>query len=164
MDFQETNGIQTGSGIKLVIYGQEGVGKSSLAAQLPGAVFLDCEGSTSKMNVRRLPKPTSWEMLQQELQFVLESHVQRQYQTVVIDTFDWAERLAIAQLCSKHNVNCIEGFGYGKGWEYEAEEIGRFLDAPNGSFRQASMSLCSAMPSPEKPLCRKLMQSMTTGN
>ena len=49
MDFQETNGIQTGSGIKLVIYGQEGVGKSSLAAQLPGAVFLDCEGSTSKM-------------------------------------------------------------------------------------------------------------------
>ena len=61
MDFQETNGIQTGSGIKLVIYGQEGVGKSSLAAQLPGAVFLDCEGSTSKMNVRRLPKPTSWE-------------------------------------------------------------------------------------------------------
>ena len=129
MDFQETNGIQTGSGIKLVIYGQEGVGKSSLAAQLPGAVFLDCEGSTSKMNVRRLPKPTSWEMLQQELQFVLESHVQRQYQTVVIDTFDWAERLAIAQLCSKHNVNGIEGFGYGKGWEYEAEEIGRFLDS-----------------------------------
>ena len=129
MDFQETNGIQTGSGIKLVIYGQEGVGKTSLAAQLPGAVFIDCEGSTSKMDVRRLPKPTSWEMLQQELQFVLESHVQRQYQTVVIDTFDWAERLAIAQLCSKHNVNGIEGFGYGKGWEYEAEEIGRFLDS-----------------------------------
>ena len=97
MNFEETNGIQTGSGIKLVIYGQEGVGKSSLAAQLPGAVFLDCEGSTSKMNVRRLPKPTSWEMLQQELQFVLESHVQRQYQTVVIDTFDWAERLAIQE-------------------------------------------------------------------
>ena len=125
MDFQETNGIQTGSGIKLVIYGQEGVGKSSLAAQLPGAVFLDCEGSTSKMNVRRLPKPTSWEMLQQELQFVLESHVQRQYQTVVIDTFDWAERLAIAQLCSKHNVNGIEGFGYGKGWEYRSRRRNR---------------------------------------
>ena len=40
-----------------------------------------------------------------------------------------AERLAIAQLCSKHQVNGIEGFGYGKGWEYEAEEIGRFLDS-----------------------------------
>ena len=128
MEFQETNGIQAGAGIKLVIYGQEGVGKTSLAAQLPGAVFLDCEGSTSKMNVRRLPKPTSWEMLQQEVDFVLESHAQRQYQTVIIDTFDWAERLAIAELCSKHQVTGIEGFGYGKGWEYEAEEIGRFLD------------------------------------
>ncbi len=128
MNFEETNGIQTGAGIKLVIYGQEGVGKTSLAAQLPGAVFLDCEGSTSKMNVRRLPKPSSWEMLQQELDFVLESRAQRQYQTVIIDTFDWAERLAIAELCSKHQVTGIEGFGYGKGWEYEAEEIGRFLD------------------------------------
>ena len=128
MNFEETNGIQTGAGVKLVIYGQEGVGKTSLAAQLPGAVFLDCEGSTSKMNVRRLPKPTSWEMLQQEVDFVLESHAQRQYQTLCIDTFDWAERLAITQLCSKHQVNGIEGFDYGKGWEYEAEEIGRFLD------------------------------------
>ena len=39
MEFQETNGIQTGAGIKLVIYGQEGVGKTSLAAagsSLPG--------------------------------------------------------------------------------------------------------------------------------
>ena len=53
MNFEETNGIQTGVGVKLVIYGQEGVGKTSLAAQLPGAVFLDCEGSTSKMNVHR---------------------------------------------------------------------------------------------------------------
>ena len=77
MNFEETNGIQTGAGIKLVIYGQEGVGKTSLAAQLPGAVFLDCEGSTSKMNVRRLPKPSSWEMLQQELDFVLESQIGR---------------------------------------------------------------------------------------
>ena len=39
MNFEETNGIQTGAGVKLVIYGQEGVGKTSLAAQLPGAVF-----------------------------------------------------------------------------------------------------------------------------
>ena len=77
MDFQETNGIQHGAGIKTVIYGQEGVGKSSLAAQFPGAVFIDCEGSTSKMDVRRLPKPTSWEMLKQEMDFILQSHKER---------------------------------------------------------------------------------------
>lgn len=129
MVFEETNGIQHGAGIKTVIYGQEGVGKSSLAANFPGAVFIDCEGSTSKMDVRRLPRPTSWEMLKQEMDFILQSHAEKGYQTVNIDTFDWAERFAIQDLCSKHQVTGIEGFGYGKGWEYEAEAIGQFLDS-----------------------------------
>lgn len=128
MVFEETTGVQTGSGIKIVLYGQEGVGKTSLAAQFPSPVFIDCEGSTSKMNVRRLPKPTSWEMLRQELEYVLQVHTEKQYQTVIIDTFDWAERLALQAICTAHQVNGIEGIGYGKGWTFEAEEVGRFLD------------------------------------
>lgn len=128
MNFEETNGIQTGAGLKVVIYGQEGVGKSTLASQFPGAVFIDCEGSTSRMNVRRLPRPTSWNMLTQEMDYVLEAGNAKGYKTVIIDTFDWAERLALDELCSEHNVTGIEGMNYGKGWEYEKEKIGRFLD------------------------------------
>ena len=128
MNFEETNGIQTGTGLKVVIYGQEGVGKSTLASQFPGAVFIDCEGSTSRMNVRRLPRPTSWNMRTQEMDYVLESGHAKGYKTVIIDTFDWAERLALDELCSEHNVTGIEGMNYGKGWEYEKEKIGRFLD------------------------------------
>lgn len=125
MQFEVRTGINTDCGKKVLIYGQEGVGKTSLASHFPNAVFIDTEGSTSFMQVQRLPKPDSWQMLQDECLFVLESS---KFQTLVIDTFDWAERLAIADLCNKHQVNGIEGFGYGKGWEYEAEEIGRFLD------------------------------------
>lgn len=128
MNFEETNGVQTGVGLKAVIYGQEGVGKSTLATHFPGAVFIDCEGSTSRMNVRRLPKPTSWNMLTQEMDFVLESAKSKDYGTVIIDTFDWAERLALDELCAEHSVTGIEGIGYGKGWEFEKEKIGRFLD------------------------------------
>lgn len=128
MNFEETNGVQTGTGIKVVIYGQEGVGKSTIASHFPGAVFIDCEGSTTRMNVRRLPKPTSWDMLTQEMDFVLESCHTKGYQTVIIDTFDWAERLAIEALCAEHHINGIEGMNYGKGWEFEKEMIGRFLD------------------------------------
>lgn len=126
--FPEENGIRKGTGIKVVIYGQEGVGKTSLAARFPGAVFIDCEGSTSKMDLRRLPKPTSWEMLNQELQYVLQTHKEKDYGSVIIDTFDWAERLALQALCQAKGVNGIEDFGYGKGWEYEAESVGKFLD------------------------------------
>lgn len=128
MNFEETNGVQTGVGLKAVIYGQEGVGKSTLATHCPGAVFIDCEGSTSRMNVRRLPKPSSWNMLTQEMDFVLESAKAKGYGTVIIDTFDWAERLALDELCAEHSVTGIEGIGYGKGWEFEKEKIGRFLD------------------------------------
>lgn len=128
MNFEENNGVQTGVGLKAVIYGQEGVGKSTLATHFPGAVFIDCEGSTSRMNVRRLPRPTSWNMLIQEMDFVLESGKAKGYNTVIIDTFDWAERLALDELCLEHNVTGIEGISYGKGWEFEKEKIGRFLD------------------------------------
>lgn len=128
-NFEEVNGILFDAGIKVVIYGQEGVGKSTLASCFPGAVFIDCEGSTTRMNVRRLPKPTSWQMLCDEVEFVRQKHAEKGYQTLIFDTFDWAERLAIDAICAAHKVSGIEGMNYGKGWEYEKEMIGRFLDS-----------------------------------
>lgn len=127
-NFEEVNGVQYSSGIKVVIYGQEGVGKSTLASCFPGAVFIDCEGSTTRMNVRRLQKPTSWQMLCDEAEFVRQKHTEKGYQTLIFDTFDWAERLALDDICATHKVTGIEGLNYGKGWEYEKEMIGRFLD------------------------------------
>ena len=45
--------------IKTLIYGPEGIGKSTLAAQCPRPVFIDTEGSTVHMDVRRTPRPQS---------------------------------------------------------------------------------------------------------
>ncbi|MDE5754557.1 MAG: ATP-binding protein, partial [Oscillospiraceae bacterium] len=105
LNFEEINGVQNNSGLKIVCYGQEGVGKSSLAAQFPGAIFIDCEGSTTHMNVRRLPRPVCWDMLCDEITFILENHQQKGYQSVIIDTFDWAERLAIEKICREHSTD-----------------------------------------------------------
>lgn len=127
--FEEISGIQYGSGIKAVLYGQEGVGKSSLAANIPGIVFIDCEGSTNKMNVRRLPAPTSWAMLCDEMDFIQQNYAAKGYKAVAIDTFDWAEMLALQAVCADHNVNGIEGIAYGKGWQFECELIARFLES-----------------------------------
>ena len=54
---------------KVVIYGPEGIGKSTFASQFPDPLFIDTEGSTKKLNVRRYDKPTSWEMLMQQISF-----------------------------------------------------------------------------------------------
>ncbi len=36
---------------KIVVYGPEGIGKSTFAAQFPDPVFIDTEGSTGNMDV-----------------------------------------------------------------------------------------------------------------
>lgn len=55
---------------KVVCYGPEGIGKSTFASRFPNAVFIDTEGSTKDMDVARLPRPSSWEYLLQEIQYV----------------------------------------------------------------------------------------------
>ena len=112
---------------KVVIYGPEGIGKSTFAAQFPNPLFIDTEGSTKYMDVRRMDKPTSWEMLRQELTYVKQNP--QVCGTLIIDTIDWAEQLCIDDICSRYQKKGIEDFGYGNGYVYEKEEFGRFLNS-----------------------------------
>lgn len=48
---------------KVVIYGPEGIGKTTLASHFPDPVFIDTEGSTYHMDMKRTPKPQSWQEL-----------------------------------------------------------------------------------------------------
>ena len=111
---------------KVVIYGPEGIGKSSFASQFPDPVFIDTEGSTDNMDVARLDKPTSWTMLVNEIAFIKANPTE--CKTLIVDTVDWAEQLAVAHVCSQHGKQGIEDFGWGKGYTYVQEEIGRFLN------------------------------------
>jgi len=111
---------------KVVIYGPEGIGKSSLAGRFPRPIFIDTEGSTTEMEVDRLPKPTSWTMLNEQVRWVW--HQGSRFGTLVIDTVDWAEMLAVNSVCAAHQKTGVEDFGYGKGYIFVAEEIGRFLN------------------------------------
>ncbi len=110
---------------KTVIYGPEGIGKSTLAAQFPNPLFIDTEGSTKEMDVARFDKPTSWELLKSQIEYV---KLNKPCTTLIIDTIDWAEQLCIKSICDKYDKNGIEDFGYGNGYVYEKEEFGRFLN------------------------------------
>ena len=121
-----TAGVQD-SPVKTVLYGPEGIGKSTFASHFPDPVFIDTEGGTKRLNVKRLPQPTSWAMLLDEVAEVRKGSIP--CGTLVIDTADWAERLAIDAVCAKAKVDGLEGFGYGKGYTYLKEEFGKLLDA-----------------------------------
>lgn len=112
---------------KVVIYGPEGIGKSTLAAQFPKPLFIDTEGSTGNLNVNRFEdKPTSWTMLTNYIEYVKQNP--QVCETLVIDTMDWAERLCIEDILNTYGKKGIEDFGYGNGYVYVAEAIGRFLN------------------------------------
>lgn len=111
---------------KVVVYGPEGIGKSTFASCFPEPVFIDTEGSTKDLDVARLPAPTSWNMVLEEARYVL-SHPEV-CKTLVIDTADWAEQLCVSHVCGKYQKNGIEDFGYGKGYVFLQEEFGKLLN------------------------------------
>lgn len=116
--------------LKIVLYGPEGVGKSTLASHFPNPVFIDTEDSTAHMDVFRFDKASSWQGLKDQADYI-RTHPD-EYQTLVIDTADWAEQLEIADLCKKNGWDGIEAPGYGKGYTYSAEEFGKLLNILQG--------------------------------
>ena len=112
---------------KVVIYGPEGVGKSTLASLTTAAVFLDTEGGTHHLDVIRLDAVSSWEDIKAAIARL--ATAQHPFKTLVIDTADWLEKRLAEHLCIKANKDSIEDFGYGKGWVLLAEEFARFLSS-----------------------------------
>jgi hypothetical protein len=114
---------------KICIYGPEGIGKSTFAAQFPDPLFIDTEGSTKDLDVARFPAPSSWNMLLNEVAEVKKNT--GLCKTLIIDTADWAEMLCIDHICAKNQKPGIEDFGFGKGYTYVQEEFGRLLNLLN---------------------------------
>lgn len=111
---------------KVVIYGPEGIGKSTFASKFPKPVFLDVEGSTKEMDVDRFEKPLSWNEFGAIIKAFLNDH--GDYKTLIVDTADWAEMLCTQFVCAKYQKKSIEDFGYGKGYTYVYEEFGKLLN------------------------------------
>jgi len=110
---------------KIVIYGPEGIGKSTFASQFPDPLFIDTEGGTSNLDVRRIKCNKSWNEL---IAIVKEIHANPHIcKTVVLDTADWSETLCTNAVCEKYRKNNIEDFGYGKGYVYLVDEFARLL-------------------------------------
>ena len=112
---------------KAVIYGPEGVGKSTLASGLPEPVFLDTEGGTHHLDVARLPDIRGWTDITGAVGQLAKA--EHPFKTLVVDTADWLEKRLAEHLCAKANKDSIEDFGYGKGWVQLAAEFARFLNS-----------------------------------
>ena len=101
---------------RIMIYGSEGVGKSTFAALAPNPVFVQTEDGLSESDCSKFPLAKSFDDVVLQLQAVRDE--QHDYGTVVIDSLDWLERLVWDRVCADYGVKSIEKAdgGYGKGY------------------------------------------------
>nr|DAM47203.1 MAG TPA: AAA domain protein [Caudoviricetes sp.] len=123
MNFTITNTRKT-KPMKVVLYGVEGIGKTTFVSHFPDPIFIDTEGSTGFIDARKLPDPDSWTMLLEEINFMAQNP---QGKTLVIDTADWAEELAKQHLMAKHHWQAIDQTDYGTRYVALSNEIIRLL-------------------------------------
>lgn len=101
---------------RIMIYGSEGVGKSTFAALAPNPVFVQTEDGLSEIDCSKFPLAQSFDDVVLQLQAVRDE--QHEYGTLVIDSLDWLERLVWDRVCADYGVKSIEKAdgGYGKGY------------------------------------------------
>lgn len=103
--------------LRVLLYGTEGIGKSTFGAMAPAPIFLASEDGTSQLDVARFPEPEHWQdVLDAVEQLMTEAH---DFQTLVVDTLDWLEPLCWAQVVTNAHspkIRSIEDFGFQKGY------------------------------------------------
>ena len=113
---------------RILVYGTEGIGKSTLAARAPQPIFVQTEDGLGEIDCEKFPLATSFaETMAALAELGDEEH---SYQTVVIDSLDWLERLIWDAVCEDYGAKSIEKVdgGYGKGYVYASAYWRQFID------------------------------------
>jgi hypothetical protein len=101
---------------RIMVYGQEGVGKSTFGASAPGAIFVQTEDGLGEIDCRKFPLAQNFGDVVAALTALRDED--HNFRTVVIDSLDWLERLIFDEVCKEFGVRSIEKAdgGYGKGY------------------------------------------------
>jgi len=114
---------------RILVYGTEGIGKSTLAASAPHPIFIQTEDGLSEIACDKFPLAASYEDALAALHEL--QSADHSYETVVIDSLDWLERLIWDAVCREYRANSIEKAdgGYQRGYVHALTYWRKVVDA-----------------------------------
>lgn len=124
------------SDYSMLIYGAKKIGKTSLAAEFPDALFLATEPGTKALRVYSVDVEDwkDFEACMDEL-----DEAGDQYRTVVVDTVDLMYEMVFQHICKKKIIDHPQDENdYGRTWKdirlLFRKAIGRLLKSPRGTI------------------------------
>lgn len=123
MSLQIIRGKKSGA-VRAVIYGVEGIGKSTLAAQIPDSLIVDVEDGTGQIETARVVA-LDWRAIEHAAKELIADP--QGFRAVIFDTADWLEKALIDHMLRQSGKKSIEDYGYGKGYTILQEHVVRFL-------------------------------------
>ncbi|CAN5265986.1 hypothetical protein BH11PLA2_BH11PLA2_37000 [soil metagenome] len=103
---------------RLLVYGTPGIGKSTFGSQAPKPIFVPTEDGLDEIDCAKFPLAANYEDVMAAL---VELRTQpHDYETVVLDSLDWLERLVWDRVCTDFSVKNIEKAdgGYARGYTH----------------------------------------------
>ncbi len=116
---------------RILLYGVEGIGKSTFGSQTSKPIFVPTEDGLDEIACDKFPLAASYDDVLAAL-----SELRSQphdYETVVIDSLDWLERLIWDKLCAQYGVSSIEKVdgGYARGYTHALTYWREIIDQLN---------------------------------
>ena len=122
---------------RICIYGNHGIGKSTIASQFPDPVFINTEDGLDSLDVTSFARATEIGDVVDAIKTLLKE--EHQFKTVVIDSVDWlVEPLIVKDVESSHDAKDL---GYGKGQVLVAESFREILQGLDALRRKRQMNI-----------------------
>jgi len=111
---------------RCMIHGVQGVGKSTFGASARRPIFVQTEDGLGEIDCAKFPLARGFNDVMAALGELREQN--HEFETVVVDSLDWLERLIWQEVCTAENVSNIEKIGFQKGYTFALNYWRRFLD------------------------------------
>lgn len=121
---------------RVMVYGVEGIGKTTFAAGAPKPIFILTEDGLGSMDIAHFPLAHSVDDVMDAIATLYNE--EHDYQTVVIDSLDWLEAIIQKEIETKHDAKDL---AYGKGAIIAAQQWRDVLDGLNALRNDKGMAI-----------------------